>query len=264
MRMIGWLMVSLLGSGNAGNLKALIDASHTENHQIQAQTLKLKAKGYEVEAKERAFWPTLDAGVMHKRVDPNTLVSPGETTTGFVTIGVELYDGGRKRALLRAEALAYESLSYEASAFEKSVTLDIIQRFYLLKKYQAELEALGEKSKELQAQMRRLKRFLSAGLASRDELDRLQAVYDNNLYTIASVELEKESEAKHLALKSGMAVDTASTDTFREPAQVTWEPSEQVKILESSMKVMEENAYAAGAAYRPHLKVENTYSRSDY
>ena len=64
-----------------------------------------------------------------------------------------------------------EAALFEKSAFEKSITLDIVRYYYELKKLKATLEALGERSVELRAQIIRVKKFLSAGLSTQEDVD---------------------------------------------------------------------------------------------
>ena len=97
---IFWLMIfPLWVFSQSYGLKELIEYAHKSNPMIEASILKTKAKSKQIEAAQSAFWPTLDIGASYSRVNPNALISPGETATGYISVGVELYDGGRKNAL---------------------------------------------------------------------------------------------------------------------------------------------------------------------
>jgi len=106
--------------------------------------------------------------------------------------------------VLQAKSYEKEASFFEKEAFAKSVTLQIVQHYYAIKKLQANLHALRERSKELKAQIVRVKRFKLTGLATQEAVDKLQAVYDNNRYTMESVKLNIETAQENLRLLSGI------------------------------------------------------------
>lgn len=245
-------------------LKSLTVHASKSNKNIYAKELRTKGKIKEIDAQKSAFWPTLDVGASFSKTTPNSLVNPGETTTGFVNVGMDIYDGGRKEALQRAKEFEYEASLFEKKAFEKSVTLDIINRFYTVRKYQANLQALREKSKDLKAQIKRMKKFEDAGLVMQDEVDKLQAVYDDNQYSIESIKLAIITGLDNLGLQSGRSVTKLKKSMIKEPRRVVFEAFEPIKIANANAKVLEQNAYAMDAGYKPQVRVENTYSKMNH
>ena len=172
MRVLWLAILPLCISAQTYGLKTLIDHADKANPAIEAARLQSKGKAMEVEAAQSAFWPTLDIGASYSRVTPNSLVSPGEVTSGYATASVELYDGGRKQALLNAKRYTYTASLFEQMAFSKSVTLKIIDGYYTVRKLQAMLVALYGQSKELKAQLERIHRFHAAGLATQEDIDK--------------------------------------------------------------------------------------------
>ncbi len=260
-----WLMViPLFGFAQTGNLKSLIEEASKHNQNIQAKSQQIDAKEAELDAQKRTFWPTLDIGVSESLTDPVSLVSPGKITSGFMKIGMDIYDGGKRGALKRAKGHEYQAVAYEKEAFKKSVTLDIVHRYYGFKAYQAQLEALGEKSKALSAQMNRIRRFKSTGLAVQDDIDKLQAAYDENLYQIEAVKMALETQRQNLKLLSGVEIAPNSNSRFVMLKSLKLDSLENVKILNARADAIEESADAIGAVYRPQVRVEDTYVKSNY
>lgn len=264
MRTLWLFMVPFFAFSAVLDLQTLIEATKKNNQKIEAKTHQIESKEAEVESLKAVFWPTVDVGISDTFVSPKSLVSPGETAMGFIKLGMRIYDGGRRAAELRAKKLEYKAATYEKQAFEKSVVLGMVQHFYTLKKYYAELEVLEQKSKELQTQMERIMKFEASGLVVQDEIDKFQAEYDENSYQIEAIKLASESERQYLMLQSQIEFMQIAENYFQEPHGETLEYSENVKMMESSAKAIQESADAVGLSYMPQFHLENTYTKSKY
>lgn len=264
MRILWMMILPVWIFSQTYGLRDLIDHAHTHNPLMDSSELRSKAKAKEAEAKQSAYWPTLDIGANYSRVNPNSLISPGETASGYISVGMELYDGGRKSALKKAKTFEYQASLFEQKAFSKSITLDIVNRYYTIQKLKAMLYALDGQSKELQAQMRRVKQFTVAGLATQEEIDKLQAVYEDNRYTIENTKLLLETQEENLQLISGLSVKNTKNNQIAEPKHVEFEAYENSKILHANANALEENAKAIDAGYKPQVILEDTYSKSHY
>ena len=262
---IAWIaLLPLLGMAQEYGLKDLITDAHRSNPMIKAAELKATAKSKEMEAAKSAFWPTLDIGGTYSRSTPTTIVNPGEVTSGYATARMELYDGGRKSALKRAKGFEYGASLLEQEAFAKNLSLRIIDDYYTVRKLQAMLSALYGQSRELKAQLDRIRKFSAAGLATQEDIDKLVAVYENNRYTIENTKLALETGLENLRLESGLPVESLKKSLFREPGNVTFEPYENSKILKATADALGENANAIKAGYMPQITLQDTYTQSKY
>ena len=250
--------------GKVYDLKALITHAQTHNQQIVAKELSAQSKNREMQAQEGAYWPTLDIGASYAHTTPVTLVTPGRTTIGYAKVQMDIYDGGRKKSLLNAKALTYHASLLEKDAFAKSVTLTIIKHYYTVKKLQAMLFAMQEQSEELRAQIRRIRNFAKVGLATPEEIDKLQAVFDDNQYRIADSRLMLQTSVEQLRLLTGLSAKHLKNSYFKEPKKLTLRPYEETKILQANVKALDAKADAIDAGYRPQVQISDTYSRSYY
>ncbi|MDQ1326276.1 MAG: outer membrane protein [Campylobacterota bacterium] len=264
MRILWMIALPILVFPQVHSLRDLIEHAHVHNPLIESSELKSKAKAKEVEAKQSAYWPTLDIGANYSRVNPNSLISPGETASGYISVGMELYDGGRKNALKKAKTFEYQASLFEQKAFSKSITLDIVNRYYTIQKLKAMLYALDGQSKELQAQMLRVKKFTAAGLSTQEDIDKLQAVYEDNRYTIENTKLLLETQEENLQLISGLSVQNIKKNHFEEPKNIKFEVYENSKMLQANANALEENANAIDAGYKPQVVFQDTYTKSHY
>jgi len=264
MRIVLGMFLPLFVFAQSYGLKTLVEKANKENGLITAKEIRIKAKQEEVDAAKSAYWPTLDIGASHSYVSPNNVVNPGQTSNAFAMVNLELYDGGRKSALLSAKRYEYEASQFEKRAFEKSITLEIVRHFYGLQKLNAVWKALEERSTELKEQIKRVKKFKSAGLATQEEVDKLQAEYDSNDYTMANTKLELMRSEKNLQLLSGLPVKQLKKNYFEEPDHVMFEIFENIKMLQANANAVGENSNAINAGYKPQIEISDTYNRSHF
>ncbi len=264
MRIFVGLFLPLCIFAQSYGLRTLVESANKENGLIEAKEIRIKAKQEEVEAAKSAYWPTVDIGASHSYISPNNIVNPGQTSSAFATVNLEIYDGGRKSALLEAKRYEHEAALFEKRAFEKSITLEIVRHYYGLQKLGATLQALEERSTELQAQIKRIKKFKSAGLSTQEEVDKLQAEYDSNEYTMANTKLEFLRSERNLELLSGLSEIELQKNVFKEPENIQFELFENIKMLQANANAVGENSHAINAGNRPQINISDTYNKSRF
>jgi len=264
MKILLALFVPLSVFAQSYGLVTLVENANKANSLIKAKEISIQARQKEVEAAKSAFWPTIDVGATQSYMSPTTVVSPGETSTAYAMVSVELYDGGRKSALLNAKRYEEEASFFEKSAFEKSITLQIVQNYYGLQKLKAILDALDERSTELKEQIKRIKKFQTAGLSTQEDVDKLQAEFDSNDYTMANTRLEILRSEKNLQLLSGLPAKDLKRNYFLEPKNVQFEVFEKIKMLQANANAIGENANAISAGNKPHIGLSDTYNKYRY
>ncbi|SFV90051.1 Probable outer membrane component of multidrug efflux pump [hydrothermal vent metagenome] len=259
------ILLPLLGTAQESvELAQLIDHALKHNGQIESKQIAIQSKEEEIASAKSAYWPTLDVGGSYSVLTPTSIVQPGRTATLYASVHLELYDGGRKAALLRAKKYEKEASFFEKEAFSKSVTLQIVRHYYTLKQMQANLQALRERSKELKAQIVRVKRFKLTGLATQEAVDKLQSVYDSNQYTIENIKLGIETAKENLKLLSGMAVDSLGSSRFATPHGVHFAWFDVIKTMRAQAMSAGENAKVIDANYMPQVGIGDTYHHSDF
>ena len=264
MKIILGLLLPLFVFAQNNSLKTLVEHANKENELIKAKSISIKSKNFEVESAKSAYWPTVDIGGSYNQLSPNSLVSPGKTTSGYASISIDVYDGGRKGALLSAKRYEEEAASFEKFAFEKSITLDIVRHYFNIKKYKATLHALEERSTELRAQIKRVKKFKASGLSTQEEVDKLQAVFDSNNYSMANTRLALVTSEDNLQLLTGLSVKNLKDNRLREPKNIEFEVFETIKMLEANANSIGEQANAIDAGYMPQVQLSDTYNKSNY
>ncbi len=264
MRLFLLLSMPLWLLAQSYSLPQLIDHASKYNKQIKSKSLQSDSAMSEVEAQERDFWPTLDIGAQYTNTTPSTLISPSGMGIGYASVGVDVYDGGRKSALLKSKNFLFAASRLEQQAFEKSIALNIVNHYYTVLKLRSIIKAMKAQTREIHTQIQRMKKFASAGLATQEDVDKLQAEFDNNEFTIANAKLNLRTAVENLSLLSGVPAEKLKRNRFLEPKRVSFEAYEKSKILHANAEALKENANAIDAGYLPQLRLEDTYSRSTY
>ncbi len=264
MKILLILVLPLFVFAQSHGLKTFINSANKTNGLIKAKEINIKAKKERVEAAKSAYWPTVDIGADYSLVSPNYLVSPGQVGNAYASVSMDLYDGGRKDALLRSKDFEHEASLFEKSAFEKSITLEIVRHYYGIQKLKATINALEERSKELKAQITRVKKFKGAGLSTQEDIDKLVAEYENNNFILENTKLTLETSKENLQLISGIPAKQLKKNYFKEPKNIRFEVFENIKMLQANAYAVGENANALDAAYMPQVNLSDTYHASHF
>jgi len=264
MKILVILVLPLFVFAQSHGLKTFINSASKTNGLIKAKEINIKAKREQVEAAKSAYWPTVDIGADYSLLSPNYLVSPGQVGSAFASVSVDLYDGGRKDAIVRSRDFEHEASLFEKRAFEKSITLEIVRHYYGIQKLKATINALRERSKELKAQISRVKKFRGAGLSTQEDVDKLVAEYENNNFILENTKLKLETSEENLKLISGLPAKQLKRNYFKEPKHIRFETFENIKMLQASANAIGENANAIDAGYLPQVNLSDTYHRSHF
>lgn len=247
------------------DLKTMVNSVMDYHPTIKSYTYQSMAKEEELEAQKRAYFPTIDLGANYQKNTPISIVTPGQTQSAYVVAGLDIYDGGKKSALISSKKWDYQASIFEKEAFSKNVVLDIINRYFTIQKLQANLMVLNMKSKELAYQIERAKGFVSAGLATSDDVDKLQAAFDDNSFTIDSTTFALKEQEESLKTQSGIAFDTLVEANLQDPSgDVSYEIYDKTKLLEAKANSVQESARSVLSAHIPQVSLQNTYTVLKY
>jgi outer membrane protein TolC len=264
MKIVLMLVLPLIVFAQSYGLKTFIDNANKTNGLIKAKEINIQAKKEQVEAAKSAYWPTVDVGADYALLSPSYLASPGEVGNVYASVSMDLYDGGRKDALLRAKDFEHEASLFEKSAFEKSITLEIVRHYYGIQTLKATIHALEKRSTELKAQIKRVKKFKGAGLSTQEDIDKLVSVYENNNFTLENTRLSLETSAENLQLISSVSAKRLKRNYFIEPKNIHFELFENIKMLQANASAIGENANAIDAGYMPQVNLSDTYHKSHF
>ena len=248
----------------AQTLKELLHTFASKNNLVRSATFSNSSKEQELESQKSTYYPTLDLGAYYQRLDDRTFLVPGDIYTAFAKLSFDIYDGGKRSATVSQKNKELESSVYDKEALKKSIALSIVEDFYTLKNAQATQKALLQAQKSLKAQLQRVTRFYEANVATKDDVDKLQSVYDSNEYTIDSLDFQIFSLKKTLELKVGVTIEKLEDAHFLKSESVTLETLDTTKALIAKKESLSNAAKSLQSVYYPHIRVEDTYSFSAY
>ena len=258
------LVLPLFVFAQSYGLKAFINSASKTNGLIKAKEINIKAKNEQIEAAKSAYWPTVDIGGDYSFQTPNYLVSPGQTGNAFVSANLNIYDGGRKDAIVKSRGFEHKASLFEKMAFEKSITLEITRHFYAIQTLKATLKALQERGKELKAQISRVKKFKGAGLSTQEDIDKLVSEYEGNNFIIENTKLSLVTSQENLRLVSGISAKQLKRNYYMEPQRISLVYFDTIKMLQSQANAIGENANAIDAGYLPQVNLSDTYHRAHF
>jgi outer membrane protein TolC len=248
----------------ADNLKSLLDFATTHNTMVIAKSLTQESKVKDVESAQSSYYPTIDTGAFYQNLEQRSKGVAGDTYSGYIKVGVDLYDGGRKSNTIEKNKAQLESSKYDVTSYKKSLQLSIAEDFYTIKSVEASLRALDEKEIQLKAELERIKKFYDVGSATIDEVDKLQAEYSNNLYQIDATKFQILSLKRLLSIKTGKKITTLEDSSIVVPENLQKELSDDIKALNANASSLNYVAKTLDAAYLPQFRFEDTYSVYDY
>ncbi|MDD5359334.1 MAG: TolC family protein [Sulfurovaceae bacterium] len=238
----------------------------TQNNQIlKSYNYQALSKEKELESQKRSFFPTIDVGATYVNNNRYNTFTPEETKNIYGVASLDLYDGGKKSALMKSKAFDYKASLYEKDAFSKSMTLDIIQRYFLIQKLQSNLIVLQMKSKELQYQIKRAKSFVKAGLMTNDDVDKFQASSDENDYNMENTIFAMDEQKEYIQTQTGIEFNSFRESSLAEPdTNIQFDDYENTKILDAKAKSIKEVGNSVGSVYVPQIKIQDTYYKYFY
>jgi len=260
------LIISLLHfSLNATNLKELIDKTLENNQNLKSlKSLDLsKEKSYQ--SVKNIYNPTLNIGANYMKLDGDVRnVQVGQTITAFAKFGINLYDGGKSKALKQQKEYEYKASVLTTTTTIKEVLLDVVTLFFQAKTVQENIAVLKEKQNALKAQYERVKTKYDIKMTTIDEVLKLQSEYESNQYTIDELEYQKEQLLENLSLLCGLKVTTLDNSTLPDVKDLVYVESETIKSLKMSIKAQEENIKITSSTKKPQVRFEDSYNLYNY
>ncbi len=254
------LLISLPIFIYASSLKSLLNHALDNNNLVLSRNLNQQAKQAEVDSKRSAYYPTLDVGANYQSLNERTPFYPGDIYGAGATLGLDIYDGGRKSSQLEQKKSELKASSFDTQAIKTSISLQIVQDFYTIKSLEATLASRMNAKKSLQAQLERMKKFYDAKLATRDDVDRLQSAFDTNIYQIESIKFDILATKRSLELKIGKKVLDLDNSKFKRPYDENYELVDSTKSLMAQEEAIIKSSESIESVYYPNIRVEESYS----
>jgi len=254
--LLAYMLPALL---SAQSLKELLIYAQKKNNIVQAKEYQKEAVHKELDAQTSSYFPNVDIGAAYKRNDETSPFNAGDTYNAYASLSLNIYDGGRREALIHEKKSSFYAKKFDKTAYTKALSLDITRDFFTIKSLQASLNAREEAKKTLQAQLTRTKSFYKAKMATLDDVERVQADYDTNLYTMQTITFQILSLKSLLELKVGKKITYLDASSFKKSFTTEYETLDATKSTQAQKDALNFSADALQSAYYPNIALKDTY-----
>ena len=241
-------------------LKELLNFATAHNDLVISKKYSEQSKTKELESRKSAYYPTVDVGAFYKRDDEPSPFQAGDTLSGFAQAQFDIYDGGKKSSQVDRAQYALKSSLHDTKAYTKSLALQITEDFFNIKNLEASLDAREEAQKSLKAQLARITRFYDAKMATKDDVDRVQADFDTNIYNMESIKFQIISLKSMLELKVGKKIESLDDASFTKQIVTEYETLDSTKALIAQNNSIKSTATTLESVYYPNITIEDKYS----
>ena len=252
---------------NAITLKDLVNKTLENNKNLKANQYTQQAKQKSYESVKNVYNPNLIIGASYNRLDLDVReVQVKNTYTGFAKFSVNLYDGGKNKAIKKQKLYEYKAQNFQNITDTKQTILNLVTLYFNLKTVDENIKVYEEKSKALKAQYERMKTKYDMKMTTIDEVLKLKSEYESNLYTIEELKYQKEELLQNIQLLSGVKIDKIDTSTLPS-INVEYSETSDIKALKETLKATEENVNIMKSTKKPQIKLEdslNFYKYDDY
>lgn len=244
-------------------LSSLIDSAHT-NEKIVSLNQRVNAAGLNHDAIERSYLPRIDAFTNGTFVDHTGGFDAKRSVAAGLKGEMTLFDGFKREHALQQSNALENSARYNLSSGKKEITLDVIRQYFELQNTLDEIQTQTHMYDQLSAQLTRLEKFRSVGLASEDALMRMRSELSHSQYQLEDLRYQSDRQKGDLETISNQKITDLQPSALMEPKLTQAQQLDSLKALQYSRDAKRHEAEKADAGFLPTIKIEDQYAYYDY
>ena len=250
----------------AGNLPELLKLAE-QNKQVEASRYQLEAAKENEYATKSGYLPSLSFGANQTYNQQENMLSPEKSRTGAATLSFTLYDGGKREAQFSKQDALVKSATFSLASTQNNVSLNVIYYYFNYLSTLASKTATLQKLEQLHAERLRLEKFVSVGVATEDELQKIISSIEQSKVDLLTMENTLNNISNTLEYLTGESVhvELGSSVVFNQTVQDDVRRFD-ILALEQSVQSAQADVKIAKSPHLPTIKIEDTYSRfkNDY
>jgi outer membrane protein len=248
----------------AFSLPELIEQAQ-RNEQVQAYAKRAESASLGYDAAKSSYFPRIDLGGSASYIDERGSFDVPETYKAYAEANFVILDGFRRENLLDQKKMEREAGRFDLEGFKKATSLQVIRLYFDLQNVTSDIDALRKNREQLTEQLERFKQFKSAGIATEEDVERLNAAVANADYEIASRRFESDTLRSRLELLSGHPLlGEQAVNTVAEPETSETKPLDALEARARRTRALGYAAEQADSVYYPTLVLNDTYTWYDY
>lgn len=246
----------------AEDLKQLVELS-LQNQLIVSSEQSVESLKEEYKSTKSNYMPQVTLGSSYTTTNKETPTVADSSIISYANINYTVYDGGKKSALYDSYESNIKSRVSSLNSLKNRVSLDVINQYYKYLSLSAVKEATQKHIDQLNAQNKRLKKFFDVGVATRDEIDKIQSRVEIEYLNLHQIELNLQTILHNLEYITSKKVYIEEGSSVKKLELQNVQDRDDIKALEAQMKSALWNAKAVKSAYLPFVNFENRYNLYD-
>ncbi|AXX92231.1 transporter [Malaciobacter molluscorum LMG 25693] len=244
------------------NLNELIDLS-IKNKLVDSYKKDVESLKDEYTSVKRGYLPSFDVNASYSKANHETQSRPNKDTTVSASVDFIVYDGGKRESTFDNYKMNIKSSKKTLESVKNQIALDVTKYYYTYLTLLAKKDAKIKEIKQLNAEHKRLSKFLDVGSTTEDEVQKIVSRVERSTVDLHEIELDLQTVIHNLEYITGKKVDIQSGSEVKMFEDNINEQRDDIEALKYSMKAKLENVGIAKSDYFPTISLNNTYSHYD-
>lgn len=247
----------------AQDLGKLVEESF-QNQLITATKYNVESVKDQYENVQNTYFPTVSIGGTYTKTNEETTSTPDNTRAAWANVNYVVYDGGARGATSDALKSSISSASESLTALKNSTALQVITYYFNYYSLLSQKEAKLKEIEQLNAQYKRLKRFLDVGTTTSDEVDKIVSRVQSATVTLHEIELQVQTIIHNLQYLTTKDINIESGSTMKDVLLQQESLRADIKALEHEMNAQLSTARSSKSSNYPILSLDDTYTDYDF
>jgi len=244
------------------NLNQLVDSS-LQNQLVASTKQNITSLQSQYKSVQNSYMPSLTVGANYSNTNEETAAVANSSIVGYAKINYVLYDGGKKGARFNAFKSNINSANMSLEALKNNISIQVVNYYFNYHSLLAQKEAKHQEITQLNAQYNRLVKFMDAGTATSDEIDKIKSRVENANVTLHEIELNLQNILHNLEYITAQNVTIESGSTIKDVQGKKENLRSDIKALEFDMKKILADARATKSSNFPMVSLDNTLNYYD-
>ena len=211
---------------------------------------------------KRGYLPELSVGGAYTDVSHETSSYANNAVNAYVDLSYSLYDGGKKNLTYKSYESQIKASKEDLSTLKNEVSLDVIEHYYNYLTYVSQKEAKLKEIEQLNAQHKRLSKFLDVGTTTIDELDRIVSNLETAKVELHELDLNIQTVLHELEYITGQRVNIED-GSYLEVTNEENELRNDIKSLEHTVQTNFIEAKNVKTVDNPQITLDNKFTYYD-
>jgi len=245
------------------NLDELVELS-IKNRMVDSYNYELDSLKKEYESVKSGYLPKVDIGASYSQTNRETASVPDKSSNAYATASFVIYDGGKRSDTFKSYDSSIKSSEESIIAIKNQIALDVTTYYYNYLSLVSTKEAKQKEIEQLNAQYKRLKKYLDVGTTTEDELEKIISRVESANVNLHEIELQLQTILHNLNYITGVDVSIEEGSFINEFEQLPTQSNRpDIKSLEYNLDTLLTNANKEKSGYLPTINLENTYTKYD-